>query len=451
MGLLAGCTPGTEPAPRPNVLFIVADTLRADHLGLYGSRHDTSPNLDAFGRANLTFLRPVSPAPWTSPAVASLFTSLYPSAHGVVSPAVGSGMPNDSLAESYTTLAEQFSSAGYATRALIANPWVSRLRGYAQGFDSFVDVAVLLEQGNATPTTDELRRMATDELRRLKAEGQPFFFYLHFLDPHSPFSAPSELVDRFHPQGAKRPKKPNNLGKISEQVAQYNAEIFVLDEAIGELFAFLRAEGLYDDLIIAFTSDHGEQFWEHGQFGHGHTVYSEEVYVPFLLKARGQKGEVAEVVSTLDVGPTLLAAAGLERLPNSQGVPLPSDLHVRKERGALTEATMKRNFKALVTELGEKWVVEFNAPANELVDESKERAVIGFYEWGNDGKGKEVPIDASRTQALRTQFYEQLAESAMLRDDAEAAPVKLDAGTIEALKALGYGEMGEASGTSPGD
>jgi arylsulfatase A-like enzyme len=228
---LVGCTPAVETPP-PNVLLIVADRLRADHVGIYGSKHDTSPNLDAFDRENLTFLRPISPAPSTSPAVASLFTSLYPSAHGVASDAVGSGMPNDALVESYTTLAEQFNTAGYATTALIANPWVSRIRGYAQGFDSFVDVAALQKQGDATPTTDELRPMANDELQRLKAAGKPFFYYLHFLDPHSPFSTPSEVVDRFHPQGAKRPKKPNAPGKISEQVAQYNAEIFVLDEAV---------------------------------------------------------------------------------------------------------------------------------------------------------------------------------------------------------------------------
>lgn len=437
----ASCNGATEPPAQPNVLFIVSDTLRADFMGIYGARHDTSPNLDRFARENLIFRRAVSPAPWTSPAVASLFTSLYPSAHGVARDAVRSQIPTDSLNPSYTTLAETFRAGGYATHAIVRNPWLSRRRGYAQGFDKYADADRLrADQPRGTLHTKDLGRIAKTSMLRLAKEEKPFFFYLHVLDPHRPFSAPSEIVDRFHPMGSDRPKKPQGLELLAHEFAHYNAEIFVVDTMVGDLFDFLRAEGLYDDLIIAFASDHGEQFYEHGSLGHGHHVYAEEVHVPFLLKGPGLAGEIQSVVSTLDIGPTLLELAGVDPIPGAQGLALPSNLAERERRGVLAEGTMKKNYKALVTQDGEKLIVEFKGLAIDLVDESAERAIVGLYDWNSDAKEKSPINDEARTRELRERMYGVLAESGGLRSNELQKRVQLDDATIKALQALGYGE-----------
>ena len=412
-------------------------------MGIYGARHDTSPNLDRFARENMIFRRAISPAPWTSPAVASLFTSLYPSAHGVARDAVRSQIPTDSLQPSYTTLAETFRAGGYATHAIVRNPWLSRRRGYAQGFDTYADADRLrADQKKGTLHTKDLGRIAKASMLRLAKEEKPFFFYLHVLDPHRPFTAPSEIVDRFHPKGADRPKKPEGLELIAHEFAHYNAEIFVVDTMVGDLFDFLRAEGLYDDLIIAFSSDHGEQFYEHGSLGHGHHVYAEEVHVPFLLKAPGLTGEVDSVVSTIDIGPTLLELAGVNPIPGAQGLALSSKLAERERRGVLAEGTMKKNYKALVTQDGEKLIVEFKGYAMDLVDESAERAIVGLYDWKNDAKEKNPIDDAARTRELRQKMYDVIAESGELRSAEVPKPVRLDDATIKALQALGYGEGG---------
>jgi arylsulfatase A-like enzyme len=448
-GFCLSCGAPNEPAPPPNVLLILADTLRADYLGSYGSNHETSPNLDRFARENLIFRRAVSPAPWTSPAVASLFTSLYPTAHKVAGDPVNGWVPPDSIALGLTTVAEQFSSAGYATSAIVANPWVAETRGYAQGFDQFrfPKKPPHLKPPGAVDT-DALGKLAAEAMLQLFKGEKPFFFYLHLLDPHDPYSAPAELVDRFHPDGAKRAKKPIGPQVQTQMLADYRAEIFVVDRALGVLFDVLRAEGMYEELIIAFVSDHGEQFYERGELGHGHRLFSEETHVPFLLKAPGLSGEIDSVVSTLDVGPTLLDVAGLPPIPGAQGVSLTTQLAVREERGAFTEATMRRNFKALVAQDGRKLVIEFDGKATDALDENAERDVVGLFDWSDGNQRTEDPaVDEARTRELRALLYRQLADSVALRSDAVDAPVELDAATVEALKALGY--VGEPEDAEP--
>jgi len=433
--------PEPEAQSRPDILWIVSDTLRASYLGIYGAEHDPSPNLDRFARENLIFRRAISPAPWTSPAVASLFTALYPGAHGVARDSVQSRIPTDALPRSHRTLAEHFSEAGYATSAIIQNPWVSGRRGYGQGFERFVDAGQLRsDHPMGFLHTRNLGKIAREEIRTLQADPRPFFFYLHFLDPHRPFTAPRELVDRFHPKGANRPRNPTSLAKLTDEIANYRAEIVVVDETIGSLFEFLRKEGLYEDLIIAFTSDHGEQFFDHGHLGHGHDLYSEEVHVPFFLKAPGLSGEVDSVVSTLDIGPTLLELAGIEAMPDVQGLALTRDLEERKRRGVLTEATMRRNLKAYVAHDGLKLIVEFEGVSTDIVDENAERETVGLFDWNVDVKEKNPIKDRVRSEALRQKLYEQLAQSTELRSGAAGASVTLDPATVEALKSLGYGE-----------
>jgi len=440
------------PARAPNLLLIVVDTLRADHLGAYGGKFPTSPNLDRFARENLMFTRAVSAAPWTPPSIASLFTSQLPTSHRVERSASGKGTPGDALSLATTTLAEHLAAHGYETSAIVANPWLVASRGYAQGFATYLDDAALRARtGVDAPTaTPALGAIAREEVARLSAQPRPFFHYLHVLDPHQPFDAPEELVDRFHPQGRERPRDGDALAKIRTDVAAYDAEISIVDAMLGALFAALREQGVYDELVVAFTSDHGEQFFEHGQIGHGHDLFAEEIHVPLLLKAPGLRGRIDDVVSTLDVAPTLVALAGLPPLPNAQGFALPRELEQRKRRGALVEAPMKRNVKAFVAGDGHKLVLEFTGAPTSVVSVSEERAVVGLYDWNADPDDRAPIIDDARTAALRTRLYAELARAANQRRNVdEPEPAALDAATIEALKAIGYGDVAEELPSSP--
>jgi len=162
--------------------------------------------------------------------------------------------------------------------------------------------------------------------------------------------------------------------------------------------------------------------------------------VPFFLKAPGLSGEVDSVVSTLDIGPTLLELAGIEAMPDVQGLALTRDLEERKRRGVLTEATMRRNLKAYVAHDGLKLIVEFEGVSTDIVDENAERETVGLFDWNVDVKEKNPIKDRVRSEALRQKLYEQLAQSTELRSGAAGASVTLDPATVEALKSLGYGE-----------
>jgi len=425
------CADG-EPERAPDIVLVLADTLRADHLGFHGYARPTSPTLDAFARDNLVFAQAVSAAPWTSPSVASLFTGLYPTAHGVVRSPQGDEVPTDALASGHTTLAEQLARAGYTTAAISANPWVSAARGYAQGFDRFAERSHL--------DASALSALAREWILELAQQPAPFFLYLHYMDPHLPNEPPAALVDRFHPAGADRKPPRNDLAKLALTIAAYDAEVFALDQGIAALFAALREAGRSDDTVIAFVADHGEQIFDHGEYGHGHALFGEEIHVPLLLAAGSQRGTVTEPVSTIDLAPTLLALAGAPPLPGAQGVSLLDTAALRARGGAYSEATMRHNQKAFVATDGAKLIVDFPKRAQALVDPQSpvERVALLGARSGLAGPRPELADEARAAtleRALRATYAESLARGRAIAP----AQVELDDATRAELEALGYG------------
>jgi arylsulfatase len=429
VGAGAGCAPDT--APPPNIVLIVADTLRADHLGVHGYGRDTSPTIDRFARENLWFRRAVSAAPWTSPSIASLFTALYPTAHGTLRSSVRGRVPTDALSREFVTLAERLAASGYATAAITANGWVTRKRGYAQGFDVF-----LRADGRRAPG---LSRMARRQLEQLRGQGRPFFLYLQYMDPHTPHDPPEAMLDRFHPAGAARRPPTTALGRMVDLIARYDADVRTLDDGIAALFASLRELGLYDDAVIAFVSDHGEQFYEHGEYGHGRKLHDEEIHVPLVLKAPGQSGVVDDVVSTIDLAPTLLELAGAPPLEAVQGLSLLTQRAERARRGAFSEGTMRRNHKALVDAKQRKLVLEFPGRAEEIARPDVEAPPVGLFDLTIRGEKPRDALDDPATQAaLERQLRDEYARSRELRSRIERSFVPLDADERARLQALGY-------------
>ena len=295
-----------------NVLLIVVDSLRADRIGVYGSRDELTPNLDRFTRDTLWFKEAWSTSSWTLPSMASILTST----HGVQNQA---WFEDRRLGRGVTTIAEAFAAEGYRTVAFTDGGFVAPAFGLDRGFHTFDG-----EGGGLQALTERFQGFLDSN------EGGPWFVLLHTYELHAPYDPPEEAraaVERRHPEALKeRAPDPREFyaeadrGSLSPAVVKtlrelYDEEVRHTDGLLAELLEDLRERGLYDDAIICITSDHGEEFGEHGLLGHGDTLYVEQLHVPLFLKlSENQRGSVVipEPVSLVDLAPTLVQAAGLD-------------------------------------------------------------------------------------------------------------------------------------------
>lgn len=298
-----------------SVVLVLIDTLRADGLACLGNPRPASPVLDALAARGAVFERAYSPAPWTVPSTASLLTALAPPAHG--SGFAGSNF----LAHRLLTLAEAFARNGFSTAAFSNNNLISAERNFGQGFESFT----------MNPWETAGRTMARAEEWLAAHADERFFLYLHLIDPHSPYNPPAEHRARFaadvpadldaKPQAtvskilAGRAPPAEQLALYAEQCRRlYDGETSFADEQVGRLLAQLRALGLEEDTVIAVTSDHGEEFLEHGLMGHVHHLHHELVHVPLIVAGPGVAAgrRVARPAEIRLLGPTLMKLARTE-------------------------------------------------------------------------------------------------------------------------------------------
>jgi arylsulfatase A-like enzyme len=338
-------------APKPSIILILVDTLRADYLGVYGFDGPISPRIDAFVAESVLFENCFAQAPWTKPSTASLLTSLQPGVHRVLSHrgqflarrVVGN---SEALSEEAVTLAEALHAGGYATGAFVANPWVRPEHGFNQGFDVFD----LHPAGKATPS-DPIKAA-----RRWIAElpkDRPYFAYIHLMDVHGPYNAPEEdyeAVRNSHHLGGepipltqlqilqvpkylrKSPWMQANPDDVRVWRARYAANVHAADRHLGEFFAELRADGALERSIVVLTADHGEQLHEHGGWDHGYGLYDEELHVPLIVRLPGGRTggrRIAAVVSLIDVMPTIVKLTGAPAVGGMQGRDLSESLEGR--------------------------------------------------------------------------------------------------------------------------
>jgi arylsulfatase A-like enzyme len=326
---------------KPNVLVVVMDTTRADHLSCYGYDRKTTPNLDQLADEGTRFENAISPAGWTLPAHTSLFSGLLPSEHGVLH---GEYSQRDGV----TMFPEQLSEAGYRTAAFSNNPWVSASYEFDRGIDHFVDVyrehvhkyksgvgqmltrlkkALLLSDTGAASTNRELKTW-------LEAgdDDTPFFAFLNYMEPHQVYTPRRPYHRKYLDGGPLAPYrevfKNRNLhrdrGKIfagereltddeiDAMEALYDGELSCLDAKLGELFEWLQSEGLYEETFILVVGDHGEAFCEHEPMGHQivdhhFALYDSIVRVPMIARLPDvfEDETVDAPVQLTDVPPTL--------------------------------------------------------------------------------------------------------------------------------------------------
>ena len=327
--LAPACGGAADSAPaRPNVLIITLDTTRADHLGCYGYERETSPNLDRLAAESTLYTHVVSTSSWTLPSHASLFTGKFTTSHGARYDPEGplkltSGIegPEDwdhyrarGLATGEVTLAGVLSDAGWRTGAVVAGPWMKQVFGLGAGFEHYDDEQVHSVTGRlASEVTDA----ALSWLSR--PDERPFFLFLNYYDPHSPFQAPPPYTFKFMP-----PQRHTQRGLANSKnwVDLYDAEILYTDEHVGRLLDELRRTGDFEGTLIVVTADHGELFGEQGHWGHGEFLTQQELGVPMFIKQPGGGAQPARddrPIQQVDVMPLVLERLGLPVPAGVQG------------------------------------------------------------------------------------------------------------------------------------
>lgn len=458
-----------KPPPRPNVVFILVDTLRADRLGCYGYKGGLSPAIDELARESVLFERPIATGPWTLPSVASYLTGFYPGVHGVIGiqhvggPRTREDAKLKVLDESFATLAEMLKANGYVTAGFSANPLVAEKNGFAQGFDHYDASFARNDTPGSVVNAAALKWLQSRDANR------PFFLYLHYMDVHGPYKADDRHVEpliaavrrlpskrrvvQFTPLlrqstvgYSKRAEHRELFPYVEYWCARYEAGISQVDQYLGELFGELRRRGLWDEAYVIFAGDHGEALAEHEElagkvpmWGHGETNHHNQLHTALLLRWPGHLPggkRVADTVSLMDLFPTVLDHLGIAPDAALQARSLrplieggSADL-----RPVFGEAVKKRPQKMAVVD--GRWKLMGDIETNEwqLFD-------LEVDPLERDDLSERMP---QRRADLVELISRQHDENKRLAEGTTAGDVDLTADEIERLRALGYIDDGDS-------
>ena len=420
--------PRAAAAPRPvaavdgvdtrhkNLVLILFDSLRLDHLPWHGYWRSTAPALQRMARRGLVFDQYVTQAPWTKPSVASLFTSTYASVHGVTKQTPESQVPG-----SLVTMAEALAAAGYYTAAAMENPHMGDRhsnKGFDQGFARY-DYVPAKRGGNSLP--GRMTRAAIKVLEDRPAD-RPFFLMVFFLNPHYPYDPGRKIYGDMD-------AGPSNSGPIND----YDGEIREADQAVARLLHFLQQAGVADDTIVVFSSDHGEEFGDHGARFHGDTLYDCVLHVPLVITGLDRVGRFPGLVREIDVLPTLLDYLGVEATPQLAGQMAGISVRPFLEPGvqrtglvAYSESQFRKNVH-LVSERSESRKVVADLRTGSLL----------IFDLANDPQEyDDLATEAEKRRELeRLRSWEESFEPAQ----SEAVPSgAVPAEVLERLRAAGY-------------
>jgi arylsulfatase A-like enzyme len=400
--VVAACARDGVPG---GVVLIGIDTLRADRLSCYGYPRPTSPRIDAFAAESVLFEQAISQSSWTLPGFASIMTGLVPSRHGA-----GEGKrcllaPCGSLEPDVPVLAEGFLRAGYRTASFVSNGYVGPGVGLGRGFE----VADVEKRGE----TAVGKAIAWLTERR----AEPFFLFVHVIEPHGPYAPPEEDRRLFVDPGYAGPVVAEKLGFAdpawsdadrSHVMDLYDADVHFTDRIVGRLFDALADLGLDDRTLVVLTSDHGEELFERGQLGHGQSVYDELLRVPLIVRFPGRalRGRVARQVRTMDVFPTMLEAMGRPVPPGLDAVSLLALAHGGPGDAALDTAV------AEFTYVDPERKAVRQPPAKLIVDDA--RGTAAFFDLATDPgeRSDRVGDHPDRVTAMRRLLPPPMARAA---------------------------------------
>ncbi|MDD5307310.1 MAG: sulfatase [Deltaproteobacteria bacterium] len=444
---------GTPRSDAPNLILVVLDTVRRDHLSTYGYGRETSPSLTRIAARGAKFTRASSAADWTHPSHASMLTGTYPSLHGArfAGPSGKSTDPILRLRRDVPTLPELLAAAGYTSVASVGAPVLSRGLGVTRGFDAFE---------GATPAAEPSAALVNDRLfallDRQTAPG-PRFVLVNYFDAHDPYVARPEhapwinpktmtrqvalagLIDRL-PRFARIAAGLETLEPSVRAAAvdNYDSEIAQADAALAKLLDGLEARGMLKNALVAVVADHGELFGEHGLYSHGLVLWREVLDVPLVLVGAGVTAglTVDEPVETVDLLATFLAAAGAPFPPTNLGsslLPLAGAVGSYRRHPLVAEAfanpTLVRDVKAYSTDYrslmsGARKLIVSSSGAKQLFD---------------------LAVDPSESHDLSSSEPTLVTELSAILDSwppgravGPGAPVSLTKDEEKRLKALGY-------------
>ncbi len=427
--LLLSCTPSPpQHAAGPHLVLISLDTVRADHLGVYGYDRPTSPRIDTFAETADVFESAIAAAPWTLPSHAAMFTGLLPAEHGAVTDTPlelgGDGGDALALADAHTTLAESLAAAGYQTAGFVANSgYLSEDYNLHQGFSRYV-----VQPGRGRALNDRVTEWLDTEAQT----DQPLLLFLNYMDAHRPYNttplpgwpAPEE-PDVFAPLNALLSQvtirgEPPDPALVATVMGHYDHGIANTDAAVGELLDRLAARGILEGATVVITADHGEAFGEHGLVEHGLDVYEPLVHVPLLIHRPGQttRRDHTQRVSSASL-PGLLAPdfPALADMPvpahvvSANRYSRPKDRHHGGRYLRTREAIYDGSLKLIVSSDGDDALLDLSADPSESHDLRADR-----------------PDDAARLRTWRP------------TSRSTGAAVAPSADTEAALRALGYVE-----------
>jgi arylsulfatase A-like enzyme len=419
-----------EAEHAPGIVLIVVDTLRADALSCYGAPREVSPAIDALARSGVRFEEVRSTSSWTLPAHASLFTASMTTEHGT-------NAWTDRLPRDRTTLAEVFRDAGYRTAAFTEGVYLTPSYGMDQGFDSF-------DHGSrSVRETIDKGRAWLEEVRG------PFFLFLHTYEVHSPHSPPEPFRARFvRDYDGPLPAVPPYTDRLDELLGRapeerdvrylrdlYAAEIAYADSVLGELFHDLEERKFFERGLLALTSDHGEEFYEHGGFAHRTTLYEEQVRIPLIFRGTWAEGRLDRArtrpARIVDVAPTLLEAADLPQPAEWSGISLSAHAAERPQLLSLIALDLEHRLCRL--DGPKKWI----GPAPDADAEVLARSRIELYDLERDPAEQRDLFAAELRSAFLERMRELLARFAPLRRGS-AEELDLSSEERNRLRAMGY-------------
>jgi arylsulfatase A-like enzyme len=414
-GLIACGRPSAQPPP--NILLISIDSLRADHVRAYGYERETTPNLDLLARQGTLFETVIADSSWTIPSHATLLTGVGSRTHGMQT-------GYQRLSPSRPTLARLLKASGYRTAGVFSGPYLHPVFGFSDGFDSYESV---IPNGGATPIAptggaETLNRlMVTQEaafqsptsslvsdkaIRFLEDVGtRPFFLFLHYFDVHYDYDPPELYWRRFDPDyhgdftgrdfiHNRRIHADMDARDLHHLVARYDGEILFTDEHVGRVINALDHNGLGRNTVVVVTSDHGDEFFEHGNRGHRHSLYEEVLRVPLVVRWPGRVragARIGGLVRHADVAPTLLGYAGVAA--KTEG----SDLRTSLERGAVppTVAAVSRLVR---TPVKNEWVSVRTADLKYIVLRENDRSTEMLFDLRTDPGETDAVVAVRRQQ-----------------------------------------------------
>ena len=446
-----------------NVLLYTVDTLRADALSYEDPQTSTTPNLARLAAAGTRFDNTQAQSPWTLPSFCSLMTSIHPSGQGVTS-------SKNRLDSARRTLAEEFRAAGYLTQAVVCNAWLTSTYGLEQGFQGYHHV---WQEGDSQywlkmiwvrlfrrfqrdflkpPNTHDSAEMVDRAIDFLEQNaGSNFFLWVHVIDPHDPY-APLGRYRKMAGKGyrgrlpARKSGNVNLLRRGQRLEAEdrrhlrslYDLEVRYADEQFGRLMDTLEELGLMSNTLVAFTSDHGEEFWEHENVGHGHTLHNELTQVPLIIKPPSDTPPLVRRVETqvrlIDLAPTILQILGLPTMAEGQGeslLPLMEGT-AEENRPSFSEALIYFGEKKSVDDGRYRLIVSPNSDTEELYD-------LVADPGARRNLAEDHPEIVLRLKGtLHDHFRQQETFRQSLETSGEGGDAVLDSRMKSRLRSLGY-------------